>query len=523
MLSRSEDADARYENLDNDQRGPWTSGDLLARNFYGKGTYEVTSPRGKQYSNPKGSYWRVSKENFDDLNSDGRIWWGSDGNNMPRLKRFLSEVKQGVVPQTLWKYGDVGHTQEAKKELLEYVDFANTENVLNSVKPTRLLRRAIQIGTRVLTGDIVLDFFAGSASLGHAVILQNAEDGENRKFILVQLPEPLPIEEPKVKTIADHGKSRLRRVAEKIRASGENQLVLDARNFPDTGFKLMKLDRSNFKVWEGDLTIADGLEHQIKMQVDHLSHASGPEDILYELLLKAGFSATTKISIIIMTGKQVFSIEDGSLLICLEAEITPELIDALADANPLQVICLDQSFKGNDQLKANAVQTFKARSETMNPKSCLGRSDLSRYETQIRSGSSISARCDRRGRLRVRRTAIRIRRERWRSSRFKSGGLFQTELGMGNRLMLPDQEIFKNVHAIRGTNDIEKVASFQGREFSIEMETGTGKTYVYLRTIFGLNKAYGFRKFIIVVPSVAVREGVLKSIDIMKEHFADTL
>jgi adenine-specific DNA-methyltransferase len=365
LLSRSEDAEARYENPDNDQRGPWTSGDLLARNFYGKGTYEVTSPHGKRYSNPKGSYWRVSKENFDDLNSDGRIWWGSDGNNMPRLKRFLSEVKQGVVPQTLWKYGDVGHTQEAKKELLEYVDFANTENVLNSVKPTRLLRRAIQIGTRVLTGDIVLDFFAGSASLGHAVILQNAEDGGNRKFILVQLPEPLPIEEPKVKTIADLGKSRLRRVAEKIRAPGENQLVLDAGNFPDTGFKVMKLDRSNFKVWEGDLTVADGLEHQIEMQVDHLSHASGVEDILYELLLKAGFSVTTKISIITMTGKQVFSIEDGSLLICLEAEITPELIDALADANPLQVICLDQGFKGNDQLKANAVQTFKARSETM--------------------------------------------------------------------------------------------------------------------------------------------------------------
>ena len=99
------------------------------------------------------------------------------------------------------------------------------------------------------------------------------------------------------------------------------------------------------------------------------------------------------------------------------------------------------------------------------------------------------------------------------------GGLFQTELGMGNRLMLPDDEIFKNVHAIQEANDIEKVASLQGREFSIEMETGTGKTYVYLRTIFELNKAYGFRKFIIVVPSVAVREGVLKSIDIMKEHF----
>ena len=118
LLSRSDDAEARYENPDNDQRGSWTSGDLLARNFYGRGTYEVTSPGGKSYSNPKGSYWRVSKENFDELNREGRIWWGSDGKNMPRLKRFLSEVKQGVVPQTLWKYGDVGHTRKRRRSFL---------------------------------------------------------------------------------------------------------------------------------------------------------------------------------------------------------------------------------------------------------------------------------------------------------------------------------------------------------------------------------------------------------------------
>src|SRR5258705_10145369 len=170
LLPRSDSAESRYENSDDDPRGVWTSGDLLARNFYGKGTYEVIGPSGKTFSNPKGSYWRVSKENFDELNADSRIWGGSDGSNLPRLKRFLSEVKQGVVPQTLWKYGDVGHTQEAKKELLEYVDFENTENVLNSVKPTRLLKRAIQIGTRIAEGDIALDFFAGSAYLAHANI-----------------------------------------------------------------------------------------------------------------------------------------------------------------------------------------------------------------------------------------------------------------------------------------------------------------------------------------------------------------
>jgi len=144
------------------------------------------------------------------------------------------------------------HTQEAKKELLEYVDFENTENVLNSVKPTRLLKRAIQIGTRIAEGDIVLDFFAGSASLGHANILQNAEDGGNRKFILVQLPEPLPVEEPNVRTIADLGKSRLRRVAEEIKGEREAKLNLDGGVKLDLGFRVLKLDRSNFQIWEGN-------------------------------------------------------------------------------------------------------------------------------------------------------------------------------------------------------------------------------------------------------------------------------
>ena len=364
LLPRSDDAEARYDNSDDDPRGPWTSGDLLARNFYGKGTYEITGPTGSVYSNPKGRYWGTSKDNFDELNADGRIWWGSDGSNMPRLKRFLSEVKQGVVPQTLWKFGDVGHTQEAKKELLNYVEFENTENVLNSVKPTRLLRRAMQIGTNVAEDDIILDFFAGSASLGHAVMNQNAEDGGTRKFILVQLPEVLPAEEQKAKTIADLGKSRIRRAAKEITEERDGKLDLEGGSNLDLGFKVFKLDRSNFKIWDGDAAVSDDLAEQLEMHVDHVSDVSTPEYILYELLLKAGFPLTTKVETVELVGKPVFSIEDGALLICLEKEITSELIDAMAEANPLQVICLDEGFKGNDQLKANAVQTFKARAQS---------------------------------------------------------------------------------------------------------------------------------------------------------------
>jgi len=141
-LPRTEEADARYSNPDNDPRGLWGSSDLTARNYYSEGKYEVTGPTGKQFKPAMGTYWRVNYNRFQLLDADGRIWWGADGGNMPRLKRFLSDVKQGIVPQTLWKHEDVGHTQEAKKELLEHVKFQDTDNVLDTVKPTRLLQRA---------------------------------------------------------------------------------------------------------------------------------------------------------------------------------------------------------------------------------------------------------------------------------------------------------------------------------------------------------------------------------------------
>jgi len=186
LIPRAEEAKARYKNPDNDPRGPWTSGDLQARNYYSEGTYAVTCPSGRVIPGPgRGMYWRVSKEKFAELDRDRRIWWGEDGNNMPRLKRFLSDVKEGVVPQTLWFYKDVGHTQEAKKELLELVDFASSDDVFITPKPTRLIQRILQIATD--KDSLVLDSFAGSGTTAHAVLKQNAEDGGNRRFILVEM------------------------------------------------------------------------------------------------------------------------------------------------------------------------------------------------------------------------------------------------------------------------------------------------------------------------------------------------
>jgi adenine-specific DNA-methyltransferase len=187
LLPRGEEAKERYSNPDDDERGPWTSGDLTARNYYGEGKYEVESPSGKIHKPAMGTYWRVSKEKFKKLDEDDRIWWGEDGSNMPRLKRFLSEVKQGIVPQTMWHYDEVGHTQEAKKELLATVEFEETEDVLNTVKPTRLLQRILEISTDTSSNEIVLDYFAGSGTTGHAVIDKNRDDEGDRRYVLVEM------------------------------------------------------------------------------------------------------------------------------------------------------------------------------------------------------------------------------------------------------------------------------------------------------------------------------------------------
>ena len=185
LLPRTESTDSRYKDT-GDAKGPWTSSDLTARNYYSLGTYSVISPSGRTIQGPPpGRYWAISKTSFEELNNEGRIYWGESGNNMPRLKRYLSDVKEGVVPQTMWFYKDVGHTQEAKKELLDLVKFNKSDDVFITPKPTRLIQRILQIATD--NDSLILDSFAGSGTTGHAVLKQNAEDGGNRRFILVEM------------------------------------------------------------------------------------------------------------------------------------------------------------------------------------------------------------------------------------------------------------------------------------------------------------------------------------------------
>ncbi|OGT99227.1 MAG: DNA methylase, partial [Geobacteraceae bacterium GWC2_48_7] len=188
LLPRTEEQDAHYSNPDNDPRGVWRADGMSARNYYSKGMYPVTAPSGRIIAGPpSGRYWVYSEEKFKELDADNRIWWGADGNNNPAVKRFISEVKQGRVPQTLWFYDAVGHTQDAKKELISILNFETSEDVFITPKPTKLIERVLQLATD--SDSVILDSFAGSGTTAHAVLSHNAKDNGNRRFILVECEE----------------------------------------------------------------------------------------------------------------------------------------------------------------------------------------------------------------------------------------------------------------------------------------------------------------------------------------------
>jgi adenine-specific DNA-methyltransferase len=188
LMPRTEKQNAIYKNRDNDPRGPWWPGDITARNPYSKGVYPITTPSGRVIPGPpKGNYWRISKEKLEELDADGRIWWGEEGNNRPTIKRFLSEVKQGVVPQTIWSHEQAGSTRGSKKELQKLMDFRDTSDVFITPKPVKLLQRILRVATD--RDSVVLDSFAGSGTTAHAVLKQNAEDGGDRRFVLVEMED----------------------------------------------------------------------------------------------------------------------------------------------------------------------------------------------------------------------------------------------------------------------------------------------------------------------------------------------
>lgn len=346
-LPRSAEMDARYKNPDDDPRGPWQSDNLTARNAYAAGIYSVTTPNGRVIDGPpRGRYWVTSEEKFKELDVDGRIWWGEDGGNMPRLKRFLSEMDGGRTPQTLWTYQEVGHTQDAKKTLLKYVPFEHTENVLNSVKPVALIQRILQLATSPDTEDIVMDFFSGSGTTPHAVLAQNAADGGNRRFIAVQINEPLTRPEPTFDSILGMGLERFKNVAAEL----EEQISV-----PDTGYRLLRVDTTNMS---DVLRTPDEIDQLTLGDLeDSVKSGRSSEDLLFQVLLDWGLELTMPIEVKQIDGHELFVVEDGALIACFETNISSNIIRTIAEYEPLRAVFRDKSFS-TDDARINAEQIF---------------------------------------------------------------------------------------------------------------------------------------------------------------------
>jgi len=408
LLPRTLEQNKPYKHDNNDGRGLWRSDNLLVKSFSQSGVFPIVNPNtGQEFWPPEGSCWRGNKDTIQRWLMENRIFFGKNGKGAPQLKRYLNEVQQGRVPVTWWTFQEVGHNDAANKELKILF---NSKSPFDTPKPSSLVSQMLKVSSSSNSNDIILDFFAGSCTTAHAVLDLNKEDGGNRKFIMVQLPEPCDEKSEAFKTgyktIADIGKERIRRVIKNLRSEIEDLRLKEKQNPSlfedenqqskiknlqslDLGFKVLKLDRSNFKPWER--LDADAPEEEIATAIQqhlfHIDPEASQEDILYEILLKAGFMPTEKVTLIEDVGNwildlkrkenpdyqlnpeiknlksKIYSVADGMLLICLEDEITRELIDAVAEAEPMQFICLDQGFKGNDQLKANAVQTFAARNQ----------------------------------------------------------------------------------------------------------------------------------------------------------------
>jgi adenine-specific DNA-methyltransferase len=320
-LPRTEEANSIYSNPDNDPIGDWIPGDPFANKPYSKGRYAVVGPTGRQFEPPPGRYWRVSEEKLRDLDADGRIWWGPTKDARPSIKRYLAEVAD-LTPRTLWRKEDVGSNRTSKNELRSL--FPESES-FDTPKPIGLVRRMLQLGTNMNSEELVLDFFAGSGTTAHSVIAANVEDGGNRRFILVQLPEPIENADTQASTIAELTAERIRRATSKIKE--DNPLFSG-----DLGFRVLKLASSNIRAWDPN---RDKIAETLEASIEHLKTDRTEQDILFELLLKLGLDLCVPIETKKVEGSakqdhDLHSIGGGSLLVCLSKSIPQADVEPLA-------------------------------------------------------------------------------------------------------------------------------------------------------------------------------------------------
>jgi len=364
FLPRTDKQNDRYKNPDNDTRGVWKSGDFTGVGESPSCIFPITTPSGRLVTPPSGKRWITNRESFCKLLEDNRIWFGTNGDSVPSIKRFLSEVKDGVSQSTFLDYSEVGHSDEANRQLKTLLD----GQYFDYPKPLRFMHRLVYLCSK--ENDIILDFFSGSATTAHAVMQLNAEDGGNRKFIMVQLPEPCAegTEAAKAgyKNICEIGKERIRRAGEKIKAEVEEQnaqlkIGEEPKRVPDIGFKDFKLDTSNLRKWQPD---ADDLEQSLFDSVSNYVDGRSELDVVYEIMLKMGLDLTWPLETRIYGGKNVYAIGMGALMICLDDHITPDVAEGMVALHKelapetWKVVFKDNGFT-DDSAKVNIKEILK--------------------------------------------------------------------------------------------------------------------------------------------------------------------
>jgi adenine-specific DNA-methyltransferase len=348
-MALSEKRLASFSNPDNDPRGPWASVDMTG--MTGRATKEqyfsVTLPSGRVVQPPDGRSWGLVERTFIELRDDNRIWFGRDGNNVPRMKRFLSEADGQTVP-TYWDFADVGSNEEATDEVATLFDGVRA---FDTPKPVRLMRRLLEIGTTNSGEDVVLDFFAGSGSMGDAVIRANADDGGRRRFILVQLDEPCGPKsnaaEAGYETIAAVTRDRVRRAGDALKAHVRQT---------DVGFRSLKIDTTSFAdiLRTPDELVQDSLVNLTESIMEDRS----AEDLLFQLLLDWGLDLSLSITRETIAGADTYSVENDALIACFAEPVTDELVQAIAKRRPLRAVFRDSGLT-SDAARINAEQVFR--------------------------------------------------------------------------------------------------------------------------------------------------------------------
>ncbi|MBL7869738.1 MAG: site-specific DNA-methyltransferase [Flavobacterium lindanitolerans] len=348
LLPRGEEIPKGYSNPDNDSRGIWTSVALQAKSGSDKSKYEIITPTGRVCLPPNGRYWSVSKESYEKLLSENRIWFGVEGNGTPRQKTFLSEVQEGLRPNTILFHSEVGHNQEGKQETKNI--FENI-GVFDGPKPVKLLKH-LSLITNLKTDSIILDFFSGSATTAHATMQLNAEDGGNRKYIMVQLPETTDEKSEAYKAgyknICEIGKERIRRAANKIKEETGADI--------DYGFRVYRLDSSNMQ--DVYYKPQDYNQGTLDLFADNVKENRTAEDLVTQVMLDWGLPLSLPIERKTIAGKEVYTVAGDSLYCCFDKGIDEAFAKAIAAEKPLRIVFRDKGFK-DDTAKENVKQLLK--------------------------------------------------------------------------------------------------------------------------------------------------------------------